>query len=65
MCIRDRTDSPYLAPIPHRGKRNHPEYLAVVAEHVARLKGLPVEKIAEITTANAFSLFKIKRGAQL
>lgn len=51
------TDSPYLAPIPHRGKRNHPEFLAVVAEHVARLKGMPVGKIAEITTANAFSLF--------
>lgn len=56
------TDSPYLAPIPHRGKRNHPEYLAVVAEHVARLKGMTVGKIAEITTANAFSLFKINRG---
>jgi TatD DNase family protein len=51
------TDSPYLAPIPHRGKRNHPEYLAVVASHVAGLKGMPVEKIAEITTANAFNLF--------
>ncbi|MFA6294173.1 MAG: TatD family hydrolase [Victivallales bacterium] len=59
------TDSPYLAPIPHRGKRNHPEYLALVAEHVARLKGMPVGKIAEITTANAFSLFKLSRGAQL
>jgi len=59
------TDSPYLAPVPHRGKRNHPEYLAVVAEHVARLKGMSVEKIAEMTTANAFRLFKINRGAQL
>ncbi len=58
------TDSPYLAPIPHRGKRNHPEYLVVVAEHVARLKGLPVEKIAEITTVNAFSLFKVNMGNQ-
>jgi TatD DNase family protein len=56
------TDSPYLAPIPYRGKRNHPEYLAVVAEHVARQKGVPVEKIAEMTTANAFNLFKINRG---
>lgn len=56
------TDSPYLAPIPHRGKRNHPEYLAVVAEQLAKLKGMPVEKIAEMTTANAFNLFKIKRG---
>ena len=56
------SDAPYLAPIPHRGKRNHPEYLAVVAEHVARLKGIPVGRIAEITTANAFNLFKINRG---
>lgn len=57
------TDSPYLAPIPHRGKRNHPEYLAVVAEHVATLKGIPVVEIAEMTTANALRLFKINRGA--
>lgn len=58
------TDSPYLAPIPHRGKRNHPEYLAVVAEHVASLKGIPVGKIAEMTTANAFNLFKVCRGTR-
>lgn len=56
------TDSPYLAPIPHRGKRNHPEYLAVIAEHVAILKRTTAVEIAEMTTANAFNLFKIKRG---
>ena len=52
------TDGPYLAPAPHRGKRNIPEYLRLVAEKIASLKSMTVEEVAEITTSNASSLFK-------
>ena len=51
------TDSPYLAPVPHRGKRNSPEYIPLIARRVAVLTGSSEEKIAEITTANAEKLF--------
>jgi TatD DNase family protein len=52
------TDCPYLAPIPHRGKRNEPAYLPLIAKRVAELKNTTVEHIAETTTANALSIFK-------
>jgi len=52
------TDSPYLAPVPHRGKANQPGYVRYVAEHIAALRHSAVEHIAECTTANFFSLFK-------
>jgi len=52
------TDSPYLAPVPYRGKMNEPGYVAHVAEFIAKLKGVPVEKVAEQTSANFFELFK-------
>ncbi len=51
------TDSPYLAPIPYRGKPNQPMYVREVAEYVAELKGLSVEELGEITSANFFKLF--------
>jgi TatD DNase family protein len=51
------TDSPYLAPIPHRGKKNEPAYVLQTARRVAELKGLAVEALAEATTANAARLF--------
>ena len=51
------TDCPYLAPVPHRGKRNEPAYLKLIAEKVAQLKQISVEELAEITTANANKLF--------
>jgi TatD DNase family protein len=51
------TDSPYLAPTPHRGKRNESAYTILIAEKLADIYHLPVTKIAEITTANAFELF--------
>ena len=51
------TDSPYLAPVPHRGKRNEPKYTREVAACVAELKGLTFEQVAEATTANFERLF--------
>ena len=52
------TDSPYLAPVPHRGKTNEPAWVRHVAEEVARLREIPLEQVAEATTANFFKLFK-------
>ncbi len=52
------TDCPFLAPYPHRGKRNEPAYVRLVAERVAELKGIPVDELAMATTANAQHLFK-------
>lgn len=52
------TDSPYLAPMPYRGKSNLPHYVHFVAEEVAKIKQLPFETVAEQTTQNFFNLFK-------
>jgi len=52
------TDSPYLAPVPFRGKMNQPAYVRYVAEHIAELRDVPYEKIAQSTTRNFFELFK-------
>ena len=52
------TDAPYLAPVPHRGKPNVPAYVRYVAEHIAQLRDLPLEVIAQYTTGNYFSLFQ-------
>jgi TatD DNase family protein len=51
------TDSPYLAPVPHRGKQNEPAFVVETARRVAELKGLTLEALAEATTANAARLF--------
>ncbi|MEE2772831.1 MAG: TatD family hydrolase [Bacteroidota bacterium] len=53
------TDAPYLAPTPFRGKRNDPIYILKVAEKLSELYNLPIEKIAEITTANSKEVFGI------
>ena len=53
------TDSPYLAPVPMRGKRNEPAYVRFVAEKVAELKGLPVEELIAYTTANTERLYSL------
>ncbi len=53
------TDAPYLAPKPYRGKRNDPVYILKVAEKLAELYELPVEKIAEVTTKNSKEIFGI------
>lgn len=54
------TDSPYLAPLPHRGKRNEPGYVIIVAEFIAQIKGLSAEKVIEKTTLNAHTVFRLK-----
>jgi TatD DNase family protein len=51
------TDSPYLPPVPHRGKRNESAYVRFVAEKLAELKELPLTEVAETTTANALRMF--------
>ena len=51
------TDAPYLAPVPYRGKRNEPAFVAATAAAVAALKGLQAEDLAEITSANFYRLF--------
>jgi len=53
------TDSPYLAPVPHRGKRNEPAFVLLVAETVARVRGVPLEEVARATSLNAQRLFGI------
>ena len=55
------TDSPYLAPVPFRGKRNEPAYVRHVAEEVARLRDMDYETLADATTRNFFDLFKQAR----
>lgn len=63
------TDAPYLAPIPHRGKRNEPAFVAQTAAVVASVKGVSADELAQATTANFFRLFPraaaIMNGAQL
>jgi TatD DNase family protein len=51
------TDSPYLAPAPHRGKRNESSYLKYIVEKVAEIKNCPIEKVAKITSQNAEKIF--------
>ena len=51
------TDSPYLAPVPHRGKQNQPAYVVEVAAYIAQLKGISVAQVAETTTKNFKTLF--------
>lgn len=58
------TDSPWLAPVPHRGKQNQPAYVRDVAEYIARLKGVSLEELARVTTDNFYQLFSgIQRHA--
>lgn len=53
------TDGPYLAPAPHRGTRNEPAYVRLVAERLAALRGMRAEDVAEATTATAEALFRL------
>jgi len=54
------TDCPYVAPIPHRGKRNEPAYVKYVAHKIAEVRCISFEEVAEQTTKNAWQLFKIQ-----
>jgi TatD DNase family protein len=56
------TDSPYLAPVPYRGKTNEPALVKHVAEEIARLRDLSLEQVASATSDNFFKLFKIDRA---
>ncbi len=53
------TDSPYLAPVPFRGKLNEPAYVRYVAEEIARLRDMPLEEVAAVTSGNFFRLFGV------
>ena len=53
------TDSPYLAPVPKRGKRNESSYLVYIAQKVAEIFNVPIEEVARITTGNARNLFGV------
>lgn len=55
------TDSPYLAPVPYRGKPNEPRYVAKVAETIARIRGVETEELVDITSSNFFTLFDSAR----
>lgn len=54
------TDSPYLAPVPYRGKRNETAYIRLIAEKIAQVKNMSIEEVAETTTQNAIRVFNIK-----
>jgi TatD DNase family protein len=63
VCPDDRllveTDSPFLAPVPHRGRRNRPAWVVHVGERLAEVRGVPTSAIAEITTANGRAVYGI------
>jgi TatD DNase family protein len=52
------TDSPYLAPVPHRGKRNEPAFIPLIAERIASIKDVSVADVQTISTENARLIFK-------
>jgi TatD DNase family protein len=52
------TDSPYLAPVPHRGRPNYPQYVKHVAQTVADLRGISLNSVADLSTRNFYTLFK-------
>jgi TatD DNase family protein len=54
------TDSPYLAPAPYRGEMNEPAYVRHVAEQICQIQNVPFERVADSTSENFFSLFKVK-----
>jgi TatD DNase family protein len=66
LCPLDRmtveTDSPYLAPVPHRGKRNHPAWVPLVGAAVAAAKGVAIDEVARATSATADRLFRLRSG---
>ncbi len=65
LCPLERmlieTDAPFAAPVPHRGKRNEPAYVSEVATKIAAVKGISVEEVAEVTTQNAQTVFRLQK----
>lgn len=55
------TDSPYLAPVPHRGKQNHPALVKYVAQAIAELRGISYEEVAQKTTENFYRCFRFNK----
>ena len=53
------TDAPYLSPVPHRGQRNEPSYIPLVAQKIADLRGITLDEVADVTTASARELFHL------
>ena len=56
------TDCPYLAPPPHRGKRNNSSYLRYVVPMMAEIKGVSAEEVIHTTRENAFALYRMQNG---
>jgi TatD DNase family protein len=56
------TDGPYLAPVPHRGKRNEPAFVRQVAERIAAVRGMPVDELIGVTGQNAKRVFQLQSG---
>lgn len=53
------TDAPYLPPVPHRGQRNEPSYIPLIAQKIADLRGITLDEVADVTTASARALFRL------
>ena len=53
------TDAPYLSPVPHRGQRNEPSYIPLIAQRIADLRGITLDEVADVTTASATALFSL------
>ncbi len=58
-CLLLETDAPYLSPVPHRGQRNEPSYVPLIAQRIAELRGISLEEVADVTTATATALFSL------
>ncbi len=58
------TDSPFLAPVPHRGKRNEPAFVKEVARQLGELHGLPTEEAGQLTAANFYNFFKLAESGE-
>jgi TatD DNase family protein len=56
------TDAPYLAPVPHRGRRNESAYIPVIADAIAAIKNIAVATVADVTTANALAIFGMSKN---
>ncbi|PYV93553.1 MAG: LuxR family transcriptional regulator, partial [Acidobacteria bacterium] len=58
------TDCPFLAPVPHRGKRNEPAFVLETARRIGQLRGLSLEKVGQQTSANFYEFFNLTERAE-